>query len=243
MDNHQNQNDPYDEYDAYRRNDSQQDYRYYEPLEYPSQDSEGQAQQEPVYAAPPVYGVNQGEEEGGSYYYEQPQQEEYYEENSGYYQEQQYTHHQEEPMYDGNAYEAQEEEGPGYTSKRRRQGQGEIVSTNQSINLTCTLGAFIGLFGLFLYFADQRSKAVRRMSVQSSALFIAEIVISIVLWVLGILFSVIPILGTIMGIVLWLVFIAMVIVVIFLKYQLMIHAYRGEAYTLPLVGEKLRKFE
>lgn len=241
-DQEENMNINNNEFDTYENNDPQNEHGYYAQHQYGREHSaENYQEQEPVYAAPPVYGINQDQ---NAYQYEQ--QEPVYEDNT--HSPEGYAAYEDNRYYQGNTgyqeYQEQEEEPEvEQAPKRRRQGQGEVVSTNQSINLTCTLAAFLGLFGLFLYFADQRSKAVRRMSVQSSALFIAEIALSIVLWVIGILFSVIPILGTIMNIVLWLIFIAMIITAVFLKYQMMIHAYRGEAYVLPIIGDKLRRFE
>ena len=198
-----------------------------------------------VYAPPPVFGGNQIDE--NQTYQGQSQwspEENYYQQEPD---EQSYYYNQEEPAdtsyqnYDSNT---AGEDGEEYKEvPRKKNRQGEVVSTNQSINLTCTLAAFMGVFALFLYFADERSVAVRRVSVQSIALLIAEVAITLGLWVLGVIFSVIPILGTIMSIILWLAFIAMVVVAIFLKYQLMFNAYRGRAYVLPIVGEQIRRFE
>ncbi len=210
--------------------DENQEYNYSEEKYNP---------EEPVYAAPPVFGVNDEENyaEEQSYYEQQPyQQEEYYQQN--------YEEEQSNPNY---YYQEQEEEyeEQGYHDKKtsRKKKKGEVVSTNQSINLTCTLAAFFGIFGLFLYFADERSNAVRRISVQSSALFIGEVGVTLLLWLLNAIFSVIPFIGVLMKIVFILAFVAMLICVIYLKYQMMLRAYRGEAYLLPFVGEGLRRFE
>jgi len=119
----------------------------------------------------------------------------------------------------------------------------EIVSTNQAINLTCTLAAMSGIFALFLYVADKRSNAVRRISVQSVALESMFLGLSIVLWFVGMLFGLIPILGTLIGVALWLVFIALLIGTLFLKYKMMFNAYQGFAYLLPALGERIRRFE
>ena len=119
----------------------------------------------------------------------------------------------------------------------------ELVSTSQAINLTCTLAALSGLFALFLYIADKRSEAVRRICVQSVVLTGGFLGASLVLWILGTLLSIIPFLGVILMVVFWLLFCALAILVIYLKVQMMLRAYQGYAYQLPIVGERLRKFE
>lgn len=119
----------------------------------------------------------------------------------------------------------------------------ELVSTSQAINLTCTLAAFFGFFALFLYFADQRSNAVRRISVQSTALTAIFLVISAVLMILGGILSMIPLIGIAFSVVFWCLFAIVVIAALLLKIRMMMHAYRGYAYVLPVIGEKLRHFE
>ena len=119
----------------------------------------------------------------------------------------------------------------------------ELVSTSQAINLTCTLAAISGLFSLFLYFADQRSNAVRRISIQSIALSGGYLIVAIILRLASLFFGIIPFLGAIMAFVFGLLFIALSIVVIALKIRMMFQAYRGYAYLLPIVGGALRRFE
>ncbi len=231
---------------GYEYNENQQ----YESQQYDGQDNE-HIQEEAVYAAPPVFGVKEEIYGESSYedenYYEQPyqQQEEYHqpEETQYYYEQEQENTHYENHTYNEEYDEEDYKEEDSYYEKRRRKKNNEVVSTNQSINLTCTLAAFFGLFGLFLYFADQRSNAVRRISVQSSALFIGEVVVFILLWLIGAIFSVIPFIGILMKVIVWLAAIATIVIVVFLKYQMMLRAYRGEAYVLPVIGEHIRRFE
>ena len=155
------------------------------------------------------------------------------------YEEDEQSGYTEEPAYpyeEGQPYEEEplyEEAGP----------EPELVSTSQAINLTCTLAAFSGIFALFLYVADRRSEAVRRISVQSVALTGIFLCATIVLWILGTLFGIIPILGIIFAIIFWLLFAAVLLATAYLKVQMMLHAYRGFSYQLPLIGDYVRRFE
>lgn len=119
----------------------------------------------------------------------------------------------------------------------------EVVSTSQAINLTCTLAAVSSLFALFLYFNDERSRAVRRLSVQSMGLGAVYLAVGLGLLALGAVFGVIPLIGVIMGMIFWVCFMGVSLVVVFLKVQMMKHAYRGYAYQLPAIGRWLRRFE
>lgn len=119
----------------------------------------------------------------------------------------------------------------------------DVISTSQAINLTATLASMSTLFAIFLLFADQRSRAVRRFSVQSAGLGIIHIAIGVLCWLISTLLSLIPLLGYILVLIMTLLFLAVTAMVIIQRVRMMYHAYRGIAFTLPLIGEKLRKFE
>lgn len=142
-------------------------------------------------------------------------------------------------------YEIEEQpEAPRWQPKPYgRSEHGGIISTNLTINLICTLGAMCGPFGLFLYFADKRSQAVRRYAVQSSALFFVYVIVAILCYVLGAVLGVIPILGGIFKAIFNLIWAAVTIVDIVARVKMMLHAYAGEAYVLPVIGEQARSFE
>lgn len=123
------------------------------------------------------------------------------------------------------------------------QTEPEQVSTSQAINLTCTLAAFCGLFAFFLYVADRRSNAVRRISVQSIALTGGFLSVSVVLLIVGTLFRIIPFLGIVIAVIFWLLFAVLLLATIYLKVQMALHAYRGFAYELPVIGSYARRFE
>ena len=136
----------------------------------------------------------------------------------------------EDQPYDGPLYE-QEPQEP------------EVISTSQAVNLTCTLAAFSGLFAFFLYVADRRSDAVRRISVQSIALTGGFLSVSVVLLIVGTLFRIIPFLGIIIAVIFWLLFAALLLATVYLKVQMMLYAYRGFSYQLPVIGGYVRRFE
>lgn len=119
----------------------------------------------------------------------------------------------------------------------------EVVSTSQAINLTCTLAALSSLFALFLYFNDERSRAVRRLSVQSIGLGAIYLTISLALLACGLVFGFIPILGIVINLILCVSFMAATLVVVYFKIRMMKNAYRGYAYQLPGCGRWLRRFE
>ena len=155
-----------------------------------------------------------------------------------------------EPPYEEEAQEAYEEEsyeedqpyGEQQPYEEETQGP-ELVSTSQAVNLTCTLAAFSGLFALFLYVADRRSDAVRRIAVQSVALTGVFFCASVVLWIVGTLFRFIPFLGIIIAVIFWLLFAALLMITVFLKVQMMLNAYKGLSYQLPVIGAYVRRFE
>ncbi len=162
-----------------------------------------------------------------------------------------YGQEEEQPPYEGEyegeyqqpAYEEYGQEAYEEPAYEEVPNEPEIVSTSQAINLTCTLAAVSGLFALFLYIADKRSIAVRRISVQSIALAGGYLCAAVVLWIVGTLLGLIPILGLMIVIIFWLLFFVLTMASIFFKIQMMLHAYRGEAYQLPLIGGHVRKFE
>ena len=122
-------------------------------------------------------------------------------------------------------------------------GQPEIISTSQAINLTCSLASISVLFALFLCFADQRSRAVRRFAIQSVGFGAIHIGVGVVCWLVDMLLGWVPYLGYWLHLMLSVVMIAVSILFVAIRVVMMFHAYRGEAYSLPVFGESLRRFE
>lgn len=145
-----------------------------------------------------------------------------------------------QPPY-GDSYDDQTYyEEPVYDTQN---GQPEIVSTSQAINITCTVASLSALAALFLCFADQRSRAVRRFSIQSVGLGIAHIGFGLACWLVDMLLGWVPYIGYWIHILLIGVVIAVSILFFLLRIRMMFHAYRGEAHLLPLIGQSLRRFE
>ncbi len=118
-----------------------------------------------------------------------------------------------------------------------------VISTNPVINLTCLLAAASGLMGLFFFFADTRSRAVRRYAVQSVGLLCVVVFASVGLGVIGLIVGWMPVIGIVLTTLLWLAWAAMLIGALVLRIRLMLHGYRGEGYTLPVFGRRFRQFE
>ena len=126
---------------------------------------------------------------------------------------------------------------------RPQQEEPEIISTSQAVNLTSTIASLSALFALFFCFADQRSHAVRRFSVQSVGLGAIHLLLGMVIWILCEVLGWIPLIGSVLRGLLLLVLTLATILVIVLRVRMALHAYRGEAHVLPVIGQALRRFE
>jgi len=118
-----------------------------------------------------------------------------------------------------------------------------VVSTSQAVNLTSTLASLSALFALFLCFADQRSRAVRRFSVQSVGLGVVQLGVGMACWIISALLGWIPLLGYYLYLLLMVAFVAASLLALALRVRMMFYAYRGLAYELPVIGHGLRRFE
>jgi len=146
-----------------------------------------------------------------------------------------------DPMY--SQYQPYQEYQETYAEPERWANQPEIVSTSQAINLTCTLASISSLLALFLCFADQRSRAVRRFAIQSVGFGVIHLGAFAVCWIIDMLLGWVPYLGQWLSLMLTVVMIAVSILFYALRVVMMFHAYRGQAHTLPIFGESLRRFE
>lgn len=126
---------------------------------------------------------------------------------------------------------------------RTSQETPEIISTSQAVNLTSTIASLSALFALFFCFADQRSRAVRRFSVQSVGLGALHLLLGMVVWILCEVLGWIPLIGSVLRGLLLLVLTIATIAVIVMRVRMALHAYRGEAHVLPVIGQALRRFE
>lgn len=126
---------------------------------------------------------------------------------------------------------------------RTPQDAPEVISTSQAVNLTSTIASLSALFALFFCFADQRSRAVRRFSVQSVGLGAIHLLLGMVIWILCEILGWIPLVGSVLRGLLLLVLTVATVIVIILRVRMALHAYRGEAHVLPVIGQALRRFE
>ncbi|MGN0764372.1 MAG: hypothetical protein ACI4MK_13325, partial [Aristaeellaceae bacterium] len=82
----------------------------------------------------------------------------------------------EDPGYDDPGYDSQGCDEPAYDDQAHGPDAyepplaREIIATNRTVRLTCMLAAMMGLLGLFLCFAEDRSRAIRHFAGQSAAL-------------------------------------------------------------------------
>ena len=126
---------------------------------------------------------------------------------------------------------------------RTPQDAPEVISTSQAVNLTSTIASLSALFALFFCFADQRSRAVRRFSVQSVGLGAIHLLLGMVIWILCEILGWIPLVGSVLRGLLLLVLTVATVIMIILRVRMALHAYRGEAHVLPVIGQALRRFE
>ena len=97
-------------------------------------------------------------------------------------------------------------------------------------NLAAAL-AYLGIFitGIVILVMERENKFVRFAALQSTVFFLTMLVAS---WVIG-LFTVIPIIGILIGLVLRLLSIGVFIIWLYL----MFNAYKGQAVKLPIIGK------
>ncbi|MDR1570082.1 MAG: hypothetical protein LBS72_06290 [Oscillospiraceae bacterium] len=130
-----------------------------------------------------------------------------------------------------------------YNHQEPESPAGTVISNNPLVNLTATAAAASFLAGLFLCFADQRSRTIRRYSVQSVGLGAIWLAFAMILWIAAILVGYIPFIGGALVIVFAVIGAAGTLAVLVTRVRMMLNAYRGVAYVLPFIGEALRKFE
>lgn len=122
------------------------------------------------------------------------------------------------------------------------EGPQEQLATNTGVRLACTMAAMISLFACFLCWAEKESRVIRRFAVQSAAISAAHLLIGALLLALGFVSGAIPYFGFLMSLLCWLVYIAVLIVLVALRVRLMASAWQGRRYDLPLLERFAKKF-
>lgn len=152
---------------------------------------------------------------------------------------------EEEPAWEAGpdpeepAYEPYEDEP--WDEPQPQQAQ-EIIATNRMVLLTCTLESMMSLFALFLLFAEKKSRAIRTFAVQSVGLSVGHLAAGLALALVDALLGGIPFIGFLMNLVCLLAYIAAVIVALFLRVRMMLAAWHGVRFTLPVIGRRLERF-
>lgn len=124
-----------------------------------------------------------------------------------------------------------------------REPVSEIIATNRMVLLTCTLAAMMPLFALFLLFAEKKSRAIRHFSFQSAALSVCNVALALVLLLVNAIFGVIPYLGFLVNLILWIVYICAVLIMLVLRIRMMMFAWHGVRFALPFIGRWVERFK
>ena len=152
----------------------------------------------------------------------------------------------EDPGYGEPVYDSQGCDEPGYDDPvYGPEGYDEpplareIIATNRTVLLTCTLAAMISFFGLFLCFAEKRSRAIRHFAGQSAALMGIHALLALILFALASMLGRLPLIGIVLRGLCLVVYLAALMVIIVLRIRMMFFAYQGIRFTLPVVGERV----
>lgn len=150
----------------------------------------------------------------------------------------------EEPPYEDAPYEEPYDE-PYDEPERpmRTRPQPEVIATNTAVRLTCTLCAMCGLLAVFMCWAEKESRAIRHFAVQSAAVMGLHIFCALLLFLISGLLGGIPFLGFLLTMVCWLLYIALVVVIVVVRARMMLHAWRGIRFTIPVLWRTLERFD
>ena len=113
----------------------------------------------------------------------------------------------------------------------------EIVATNRTIRLSCSLAAACGPFALFLLFVEHESRAIRHFSAQSVGLSALHLLSALIMGALGAATAAAPVVGTALNVFCWMAYLCAALTCLILRIRLMAAAWRGFAFRLPLIGK------
>lgn len=117
-----------------------------------------------------------------------------------------------------------------------------LLATNTGVRLACTMAAMLSPFAIFLCWAEKESRVIRRFAVQSTALAALHLCGAALLGIVSLVVGSVPYFGFLMTLLGWLVYIAMAVVVLFLRVKLMERAWHGRRFDLPLIERLIRKY-
>lgn len=115
----------------------------------------------------------------------------------------------------------------------------DLLATNTGVRLACTMAAMMGLFALFLCWAEQESRVIRRFSVQSACLTALHAAVGLGALLISALLGCIPYIGLVVTLVCLLAYLAALVLLIVVRLQLMRHAWQGVRFALPPVLERI----
>lgn len=118
----------------------------------------------------------------------------------------------------------------------------DVVATNTGVRLACTMAAMIGLFAIFLCWAEKESRVIRRFAVQSAALTVLHALIGAVVLAAGLLLGGIPYFGMMVTLMCWIVYIGALTALIVIRIRLMEHAWQGRRFGLPAAERMLERY-
>jgi len=114
-----------------------------------------------------------------------------------------------------------------------------VLATNTGVRLACTMAAMIGLFAIFLCWAEKESRVIRRFAVQSAALTAMHVLTGVAAFILSAALGSIPYLGMMVTLICLLCYIAALILLIVVRVRLMERAWQGVRFDLPAGLERL----
>lgn len=117
-----------------------------------------------------------------------------------------------------------------------------LLATNTGVRLACTMAAMLSPFALFLCWAERESRVIRRFAVQSSALAAIHVLGGAVLGIISFLVGNVPYFGFLMTLMGWLIYIAVALVVLFLRVKLMERAWHGRKFDLPMIERLIGRY-
>ena len=115
----------------------------------------------------------------------------------------------------------------------------DVLATNTGVRLACTMAAMMGLFALFLCWAEQESRVIRRFSVQSVLLTALHAGVGLSALLFSSLLGGIPYLGLMVTLICLLFYIAVLILLVIARVKLMQHAWQGVRFVLPAALEQV----
>ena len=117
-----------------------------------------------------------------------------------------------------------------------------LLATNTGVRLACTMAAMLSPFAVFLCWAEKESRVIRRFAVQSAALAVLHLLGGAILGVISLLVGSVPYLGFLMRLLGWLIYIAVALISLLLRFKLMEHAWHGRRFSLPLAEKLIHRY-